>query len=74
MPYSVFIDPPLSHVGLTEEQALAEGYEIKVANMPAAAIPRAKLTEETDGLLKAIVDAKRIRSWAVHYFVQNHMK
>ncbi|MCY9662705.1 FAD-dependent oxidoreductase [Paenibacillus chondroitinus] len=58
VPYSVFIDPPLSRVGLSEEQALAKGYEIKVATMPAAAIPRAKLTEETDGLLKAIVDAK----------------
>lgn len=50
--YSVFIDPPLSHVGLTE---------IKVATMPSAVIPRAKLTEETDGLLKAIVDAKTHR-------------
>lgn len=58
VPYSVFIDPPLSRVGLSEEQALAQGYEIKKAAMPAAAIPRAKLTEETDGLLKAIVDAK----------------
>lgn len=61
VPYSVFIDPPLSHVGLSEEQALAKGYEIKIAVMPAAAIPRAKLTEETEGILKAIVDAKTYR-------------
>ncbi|OAS21534.1 FAD-dependent oxidoreductase [Paenibacillus oryzisoli] len=58
VPYSVFTDPPLSRVGLSEEQALAQGYEINKATMPAAAIPRAKLMEETDGLLKAIVDAK----------------
>ncbi|QGQ97682.1 pyridine nucleotide-disulfide oxidoreductase [Paenibacillus psychroresistens] len=58
VPYSVFIDPPLSRVGLSEDQALAEGYEIKIAVMPASAIPRAKLTEETEGILKAIVDAK----------------
>ncbi|MBA2939633.1 FAD-dependent oxidoreductase [Paenibacillus sp. CGMCC 1.16610] len=61
VPYSVFIDPPLSRVGLSEDQALAKGYEIKLATMPAAAIPRAKLTEETDGLLKVIVDAKTDR-------------
>lgn len=61
VPYSVFIDPPLSRVGFSEEQAIAEGYETKIAILPAAAIPRAKLTEETDGLLKAIVDAKTDR-------------
>lgn len=55
--YSVFIDPPLSHVGLNETQARKKGKRIKVASLPAAAIPRARTIEQTDGLLKAVVDA-----------------
>jgi len=37
----VFISPTLSHVGLTEEEALQRGYEIMVGKLPAAAVPRA---------------------------------
>lgn len=58
VPYSVFIDPPLSRVGISEEAAVEQGLEIKVAKLPAAAIPRARLINETEGFLKAIVDAK----------------
>ncbi|AZS17891.1 FAD-dependent oxidoreductase [Paenibacillus lutimineralis] len=57
VPYSVFIDPPLSRVGLSEEEARQKKYNIKVAKLPAATIPRARLIQETDGFLKAIVDA-----------------
>ena len=58
VPYSVFIEPTLSRVGLSEEEALKLGYDIKVAKLQAAAIPRAKVIEETKGILKAVVDAK----------------
>lgn len=58
VPYSVFIDPPLSRVGISEEAAVEQGLEIKVAKLPATAIPRARLINETEGFLKAIVDAK----------------
>ncbi|WP_066868832.1 FAD-dependent oxidoreductase [Clostridium mediterraneense] len=56
VPYSVFIDPNLSRVGLSEKEALKAGYEIKVAKLPVATIPRARVIKETNGLLKAIVD------------------
>nr|WP_232423584.1 MULTISPECIES: FAD-dependent oxidoreductase [Bacillus] len=56
VPYSVFINPPLSRVGLSEEEAIEKGYKIKVAKLPVAAIPRARLINETEGLMKAIVD------------------
>ncbi|MCQ6307541.1 FAD-dependent oxidoreductase, partial [Bacillus cereus] len=49
IPYSVFIEPPLSRVGLSEEEAIQLGYNIKVVKLPAAAIPRARLIQETDG-------------------------
>lgn len=58
VPYSVFIDPPLSRVGLSEEEAIKAGYDIKVAKLQAVAIPRARVIEETEGFMKAIVDAK----------------
>lgn len=55
--YSVFIDPPLAHVGLTEEEAMKRGHSIKVSRLPAAAIPRARTLQQTEGMLKAIIDA-----------------
>ena len=58
VPSSLFIEPTLSHAGLTTEEAQAQGYEVKVAKLPAAGIPRAQQLQQTDGLLKAVVDAQ----------------
>lgn len=54
--YSVFIDPPLSRIGLNEEEARWQNRDIIVKKLPVMAIPRAKTLGETDGLLKAIID------------------
>ena len=54
--YSVFIDPPLSRVGLNEEEARRQNRDIIVKKLPVMAITRAKTLGETDGLLKAIID------------------
>ena len=56
VPYTLFIDPELGRVGLTEEQAVAQGYDVAVAKLPAAKIPRANTAGETKGVLKAVVD------------------
>lgn len=58
VPYSLFIDPPYSRVGLNERQAIAEGYTIKIAKMMTAAIPKSQVLKETQGILKTIIDAK----------------
>ena len=58
IPYSIFIHPTLSRIGLSEAEALRAGYQVQVVKMPAAAIPRAQQLHETEGLLKAIVDAE----------------
>ena len=58
IPYSVFLDPPLSRVGLTEREAREQHYEIAVAVLPTAAIPKAHVLQDTAGFLKAIVDKK----------------
>ncbi len=54
--YSVFIDPPLSRIGLNEEEARRQNRDIIVKKLPVMAIPRANTLGETDGLLKAIID------------------
>ncbi|MGL6293755.1 MAG: pyridine nucleotide-disulfide oxidoreductase, partial [Eubacterium aggregans] len=43
VPYSVFIAPAFSRVGLNEEEAKAAGYNYVVAKMPAAAVPKAQV-------------------------------
>lgn len=56
--YSVFISPTFSRVGLSEQEALDAGYEVKIATMSAAAIPRANVISQPNGLLKVVIDAK----------------
>jgi pyruvate/2-oxoglutarate dehydrogenase complex dihydrolipoamide dehydrogenase (E3) component len=58
IPHTVFIDPELGRVGLTEREARRTGLEIKVAKVPASVIPRARTLAETRGFLKAVVDAR----------------
>jgi pyruvate/2-oxoglutarate dehydrogenase complex dihydrolipoamide dehydrogenase (E3) component len=53
---TVFITPPLAHVGLREKEARARGFAVKVATLPAAASVRAQILQQTDGLLKAVVE------------------
>lgn len=68
IPYTVFLDPELARIGLTEEQAKAQGYSIKIAKIPAAVIPRAKTQSETTGVLKAVIDAKTDKILGVSIF------
>ena len=58
IPYSVFINPPLSRVGMTEKEAVEKGYEVKTGRLEAMSIPKGKIEGVTDGLLKTVVDAK----------------
>lgn len=70
VPYSVFLDPPLSRVGLSEEEALQLGYEVKKAVLPAAAIPKAQVLCKTSGMLKAVVDAHTDKILGAHLFCE----
>ncbi len=57
VPYTVFIDPQLGRVGLTETEARAQGRNIRVAKLPMTHVARALEVDETRGFMKAIVDA-----------------
>ena len=56
VPYAVFNDPPLAHIGLAEEEALKRGYSFKVSRLPATSVVRSRTLKQTDGMLKAIVN------------------
>lgn len=56
VPYTVFIDPQLGGVGLTEREARAQGRSIAIATMPMSHVARALETAEPRGIMKAIVD------------------
>ncbi|MEA4853383.1 MAG: FAD-dependent oxidoreductase [Christensenella sp.] len=58
IPSSVFIDPPLSFVGLKEKEAAQLGLDYRIAKISAAAVPKAQVLQETSGFLKALVDNK----------------
>ena len=48
VPYAVFIDPPLAHIGLTEEEALKRGYSFKVSRLPATSVVRSRTLKQTN--------------------------
>lgn len=56
VPYAVFIDPPLARIGISEEEALKKGYSFKVSRLPATAVVRSRTLQQTDGMLKAIIN------------------
>ena len=56
IPYSVFISPALSQVGLNEKQANKLEKEYKLFKLPVTAIPKAKVAKDNSGLFKALVD------------------
>ncbi|MGE3805574.1 MAG: mercuric reductase [Gemmataceae bacterium] len=56
IPYTVFIDPQLGRVGMTEAEARASGKNIKVAKIPMEWVARALEVDESRGFMKAIVD------------------
>jgi pyruvate/2-oxoglutarate dehydrogenase complex dihydrolipoamide dehydrogenase (E3) component len=57
VPYCMFTDPPLAHVGLSEREAERRGIITRVARLPTSAVLRAQATGEKQGLMKAIVGA-----------------
>jgi pyruvate/2-oxoglutarate dehydrogenase complex dihydrolipoamide dehydrogenase (E3) component len=55
IPYCMFTDPPLAHVGLSEREAERQGVKTRIARLPLSAVLRAQATGETEGFMKALV-------------------
>ncbi|MDT8367803.1 MAG: mercuric reductase [Longimicrobiales bacterium] len=61
VPFTMFIDPQLGRVGLTEAAAREAGHEVRVARIPMSRVARAVEADETRGFMKAVVDAETDR-------------
>ncbi len=58
VPNCIFCSPEISSVGLTEEEALASGFDVKIGRFPFRAVGKALIEGETEGFVKIIADQK----------------
>ena len=58
--------PEVASVGLTEDQAIEKGYEVKVGKFPFRAIGKALVLGESDGFVKFVADAKTNKLIGAH--------
>jgi pyruvate/2-oxoglutarate dehydrogenase complex dihydrolipoamide dehydrogenase (E3) component len=61
VPYCVFTDPQLGGIGMTEKEARAKGFKLKIGRCPMTYVARAIERGETAGLMKIVVDASNDR-------------
>jgi pyruvate/2-oxoglutarate dehydrogenase complex dihydrolipoamide dehydrogenase (E3) component len=57
IPYCLFTDPELAHVGMTESEAGAKGVPYRIARLPMALVLRTRTLSQTRGFMKALVGA-----------------
>jgi pyruvate/2-oxoglutarate dehydrogenase complex dihydrolipoamide dehydrogenase (E3) component len=55
IPYCLFTDPELAHVGLRETEARAKNISYRISRMPMANVFRARTLSETRGFIKALI-------------------
>jgi len=61
VPYCMFTEPPLAHVGLSERDAQRQGEAARVAKLPMTGVRRTATTNETQGFMKVLVGASHDR-------------
>jgi pyruvate/2-oxoglutarate dehydrogenase complex dihydrolipoamide dehydrogenase (E3) component len=61
IPFCLFTDPPLARVGLSERDARRRGVEVRIATLPMSAVLRTRTIAESQGFMKALVDAQSDR-------------
>ncbi|WP_226035079.1 dihydrolipoyl dehydrogenase [Aquibacillus saliphilus] len=66
VPICVYSNPEIARIGLTENQAIEQGYDIKTAKTSFKAIGKALVYGESDGFVKMIVDNKTSDLLGVH--------
>jgi pyruvate/2-oxoglutarate dehydrogenase complex dihydrolipoamide dehydrogenase (E3) component len=61
VPYCMFTEPPLAHIGLSEREARDRGVAVRVARLPMSGVRRTATTDETRGFMKVLVAADNER-------------
>ena len=66
VPNCTYCDPEVASVGLTEEKAKEQGYDVKVGKFPMSASGKARILGETDGFVKIVAEKKYDEVLGVH--------
>jgi dihydrolipoamide dehydrogenase len=66
VPGCTYCDPEIGSVGLTEAEAKARGYDVRVGSFPFGVLGRAKMAGETEGFVKIVADRKYDEVLGVH--------
>jgi pyruvate/2-oxoglutarate dehydrogenase complex dihydrolipoamide dehydrogenase (E3) component len=61
VPYALYTDPELGRIGLSEREARAKGYRLKIGSVPMTYVARAIERSETKGLMKIVINADNDR-------------
>ena len=66
VPGCTYCDPEIGSVGLTEQEAKARGFDVRIGTFPFGVLGRAKMAGETDGFVKIVADKKYDEVLGVH--------
>jgi len=66
VPHAIFTDPQVAAVGLTAENAIQQGFDIRTSVLPMELVPKAKAIYQPDGFIKMIIDKNTERVLGVH--------
>lgn len=66
VPSCTYCDPEIGSVGLTEDQARAKGFDVRVGSFPFGVLGRARIAGETDGFVKIVADTRYDEILGVH--------
>jgi dihydrolipoamide dehydrogenase len=66
IPSCTYCDPEIGSVGLTEAEARARGYDVRIGSFPYGVLGRAKMAGETEGFVKIVADTRYDEVLGVH--------
>jgi dihydrolipoamide dehydrogenase len=66
VPSCTYCDPEVGSVGLTESEARARGYDVRIGSFPYGVLGRAKMAGETEGFVKIVADRRYDEVLGVH--------
>jgi dihydrolipoamide dehydrogenase len=66
VPGCTYCDPEIGSVGLTEREARARGYDVRIGSFPFGVLGRAKMAGETEGFVKIVADKKYDEVLGIH--------
>ena len=66
VPYTIFIDPQLASVGLTDEQAIKKGIKCSCRTISFKALAKAQIIKRREGIIKMVINAQTKEILGVH--------